>query len=1077
MKKQFDSKSAFFNPRVLLGFFLCLIGAVTALIAFSISSGPSALAQRPTQDPNAAAAPDVVRMVGPVRLDQDLRNLPYVPQEGETEEPLTRYPHRNTGQTSGFAPIQALIKEILRPTPTMPAPLLTFEGGAAAQFCACAPPDTDGDVGPNHYVETINNAFAVYDKNGVVLSGPTTYNSLFAPLVGTPCQNQNHGDPFVFYDHLADRWVISDFAFPALPGNGPFYQCIAVSQTPNPVSGGWFLYAVQHEPSQPLWVGDYPKMALWNNPQPGGAYHLTVNLFNGPDLTFRGVRVWAFDRAAMLAGNPSPAAIAFTVPLAGVGDSYSFVPATFRTGTAPPAGRDEMVLAVDSPASNPTTLTQVHARFFHVDFVTPANSTFGVGVNHTPNAEITVNPYVEAWTNGGGFTLVPQQGTTQLIQTLGDKIMTPVVYQNRAGVESLWAAQTNLPIATFPAGPSFIRWYQFNVTGGTFPASAAQQQDWSNGNDSVWRFMPSIAVDNAGNVAIGYATSNGTSFPGIRYAGRLATDAINNLGQGEATMFAGTGSQTGTNGRWGDYSMTSIDPADGMSFWTLGEYYSTTSSFNWRTRVGKFKFPTVGTWGTGPVFPSVGVRQVGVYFPANGKFYAMGGRSSDVAGSDFTHPFEYDPGTNTWATKVATFPDTQVNNMACGVHTVSGTPQIYCVGGSAAGGTTATARVFSYNPVTDSITTLAAGDNWPGDVAGTILPGGFAVTGNKLYILGGFNINVASTNQIWQFDPTLGVGAKWTQMVNTPVGIMYAPTAAIGGIIYVGGASDFVGAAVTDNTTSFSFNPASNTIGAITAIPRATGETRALNFNGRMLVMGGGRVAPNPSNQVDIYDPGTNAWTTGTPVPAFTTARRNFATDTDGTARIWLVGGYAPTTPTDSMEIFPSVLVPSSAVSRKVHGAFTGDINLPLVAIGGAVGIECRNGAGVYQMVVTFASPVTLTGATVTNGTGSATFSGSGTAVITVNLTGVTDQQRLGVTLNNVSDGTTTTNILIPMGVLIGDSIGNGTVNAGDVGFVKSQSGVAVGAGNFRADVIINGTINAGDIGQVKANSGHVLPP
>ena len=111
-------------------------GAVMALIAFSISSGPSALAQRPTQDPNAAAAPNVVRMVGPVRLDQDLRNLRYVPQEGETEVyPLTRYPHRNTGaaasQTSGFAPIQSVIKEILRPTPAMPAPLLTFEGGAA----------------------------------------------------------------------------------------------------------------------------------------------------------------------------------------------------------------------------------------------------------------------------------------------------------------------------------------------------------------------------------------------------------------------------------------------------------------------------------------------------------------------------------------------------------------------------------------------------------------------------------------------------------------------------------------------------------------------------------------------------------------------------------------------------------------------------------------------------------------------------------------------------------------------------------------------------------------------------------
>src|SRR5437667_3425698 len=246
----------------------------------------------------------------------------------------------------------------------------------------------------------------------------------------------------------------------------------------------------------------------------------------------------------------------------------------------------------------------------------------------------------------------------------------------------------------------------------------------------------------------------------------------------------------------------------------------------------------------------------------------------------------------------STLPDNFMNNMACGVLAVAGTPQIYCVGGSFATGTTATARVFSYNPVTDTATTLAAGDNWPGDAAGTILPGGFGVTGNKLYILGGFNINTASTNQIWQFDPTQAVGSKWLQRVNTPEGIMYAPTCTIGNMIYVGGASDYSGGTVIDTTNSFSFNPVANTIGSIAAIPRATGETRALNLNGKMLVMGGGRVAPNPSSEVDIYNPGTNTWTVNSPVPAFGTARRNFPTDTDGTTRIWLAGGYAPSAPT-----------------------------------------------------------------------------------------------------------------------------------------------------------------------------------
>ena len=319
-------------------------------------------------------------------------------------------------------------------------------------------------------------------------------------------------------------------------------------------------------------------------------------------------------------------------------------------------------------------------------------------------------------------------------------------------------------------------------------------------------------------------------------------------------------------------------------------------------------------WSAGPDLPSVGTRSVGVYFPPNGKFYAMGGRASDAAGSDFIHPFEYDPVSNTWTTKSATYPDNQVNNMACAVLIESTQPPdvIYCVGGSAAGQTTATARVFRYNPVTDTIDTLDAQDNWPGNASGTIVPGGFALAADsplgthlKLYILGGFDINVASTNQIWQFDPAGPIGSKWHQVANTPMGVMYAPTCTIDTHIYVAGASDFQGGTVVDTTNSFSFDSFTNTIGTIAPIPRATGETRALSFNGQMYVMGGGRVAPNPSNEVDIYDPGTNTWTTGSSVPAFTTARRNFPTDTDGISRIWLAGGYDSTgVPVASMEIF-----------------------------------------------------------------------------------------------------------------------------------------------------------------------------
>jgi hypothetical protein len=141
---------------------------------------------------------------------------------------------------------------------------------------------------------------------------------------------------------------------------------------------------------------------------------------------------------------------------------------------------------------------------------------------------------------------------------------------------------------------------------------------------------------------------------------------------------------------------------------------------------------------------------------------------------------------------------------------------------------------------------------------------------------------------------------------------MYAPTCAINGIIYVGGASDYSGGTVIDTTNSFSFNPTANTIGTILAIPRATGETRGLAFCNRMYVMGGGRVAPNPSTQVNVYDPVSNTWSLGLP---FNTARRNFPTDTDGTSNIWLAGGYASdgVTPLNSMEIFHCPVSPCGA--------------------------------------------------------------------------------------------------------------------------------------------------------------------
>ena len=315
--------------------------------------------------------------------------------------------------------------------------------------------------------------------------------------------------------------------------------------------------------------------------------------------------------------------------------------------------------------------------------------------------------------------------------------------------------------------------------------------------------------------------------------------------------------------------------------------------------------PASCSWGAGADLPFAGTRFGGVFFPANGKFYAMGGR--DVNDVEFMHPFEYDPVGNSWTTKGATYPDGFTNNMACSVLNDSGTDYIYCVGGSNFLSQTTSGRVFRYDPIADAITTVAS--NWPpGDA--NVLPGGISVFNNQIYILGGFNVNTSVTDEIWQFTPN---PAGWMQKSAVlPVPRAYIPTTTIGNFIYTGGGADWDGAALQDTTDSFKYDPTADSISPIASIPRATSNTRALNFCNQMYVMGG---AFNLiSNEVDIYDPVSDTWSIGTP---FVTARRNSATDTDGTNNIWLAGGYGDdgVTKIASTEIFNCPVSPCGSPS------------------------------------------------------------------------------------------------------------------------------------------------------------------
>jgi N-acetylneuraminic acid mutarotase len=293
-------------------------------------------------------------------------------------------------------------------------------------------------------------------------------------------------------------------------------------------------------------------------------------------------------------------------------------------------------------------------------------------------------------------------------------------------------------------------------------------------------------------------------------------------------------------------------------------------------------------WSSSPDLPTDLVRATGVYFPANGRFYAMGGRMSDAFGSDMTTPYEYNPKTNTWAFKTAPFPDNQVSNMACGVLNVGRKPYIYCVGGTSAGGTTtATKRVFRYDPVTDTMQT-AGFDAWTESAPDTV-PGGFAVVQNKFYIVGGLTVGSGVTNRIFEFNPASPVGSQWAQKaVTLPVALGFVPTTAIGDLIFTAGGSTLAPCALSETDNSYVYDPVTDSVSTIAKIPRATGETRALTVGDEMWVLGGGRKVSHRSTEVQIYNPSTGQWRVGS---TFSTGQRNFAADTDG-ARVFLAGGY-----------------------------------------------------------------------------------------------------------------------------------------------------------------------------------------
>ncbi|HEX9069977.1 MAG TPA: hypothetical protein VF807_14490 [Ktedonobacterales bacterium] len=432
-----------------------------------------------------------------------------------------------------------------------------FTGPNGTFTVNAAPPDTNGTVGPQDYVQTVNTDFAVFNKDttrgavGTVRYGPVAINTLWSGFGGL-CQTDNDGDPTVVFDQIANRWVISQFAVTG--ATSTWFECVAVSTTSDP-TGSYNRYSFPYSN-----FDDYPKMGMW----PDG-YYVTYNLFNSANA-FVGGEVCAMDRSSMVAGTTATQQC-FTTSSAFGG----LLPSNMDGATQPPAGSPNYVVALD-------TTTSLAFWKFHVDWTTPGNSTF------TGPSSIAVASYAQAC---GGGTCIPQSGTTQQLDSLADRVMYRLSYRNFGSYESL------LVDHSITSGSSAgMRWYEIrspNTTPSLF-------QQGTVAPDASYRWMGSIAQDHSGDMAMGYSVSSSSLHPGISYTGRLSTDALGTMPQGETSLIVGGGSQTGSSlSRWGDYSSMTVDPADDCTFWYTSEYIPSNGAFNWKTRIGSFKFTQCGS--------------------------------------------------------------------------------------------------------------------------------------------------------------------------------------------------------------------------------------------------------------------------------------------------------------------------------------------------------------------------------------------------------------------------------------------------------------------------------------------------
>ena len=562
-------------------------GIEAALLRPSGAAGPADPAT-----PEVVTHPFEIDVEGPW-LSQPLRDLPGLPaQVGPAPEPKeTNRPRHETLYDSDGYQFGTRNEEIVDPLAASslnpngaetPAPLNDFPGMDQTQ--GFYPPDTHGAVGPNHYIQVVNVKFRVFNKNGTPADVERNTNVLWSTMGGA-CASDNDGDAIFLYDEAAGRWLLTQFAVTSAE-----VVCLAISQTGDPL-GSYYLYSLTTQR-----FPDYFKFGVWPDPT-YNAYYMTTNsgFANQYD-------VYALDRANMLTGAAArPAKYFQNFP-------NLFMPADLDGSALPPSGTGGLMYTIldgTDPYFNPSPgVDTLRLYEFKVDWNTPANSTFTQVASFTPTS-VPVPLAAFNWTVCGFFTsnCLSQPGTTVKIDSASWWPMQRLVYRNFGTHESLYGTWT-VDVTGTPdlAAP---RWFELRRTGGTGGTwTIYQQGTYSPSGDHRW--MGSIAADREGNVALGYSVLNATTtlYPSIRYTVRAAGDPLGTM-QAEQTLHVGGGSQTGSAGRWGDYSAMNIDPTDDCTFWFTTEFIETTGAATWKTRNGTFKVPGCGGLAVPPTTQSV----------------------------------------------------------------------------------------------------------------------------------------------------------------------------------------------------------------------------------------------------------------------------------------------------------------------------------------------------------------------------------------------------------------------------------------------------------------------------------------